>query len=289
VRPRTPVGLVVVLACVGCGRDPVTPQLPSSDIGGEGSVSAPDSSAGVPGTTDLHLIVRLPVIGFVGQEVSGSAMLYPGTYDGPWYLDTEVSWTISDTSIARLDSGMSQTTMGLARSVRVTIVGPGVVTLTASAEGIAGSTVLRAIESDPPLSDQLEIESFTLGESFTGGTRATYVPRATLRSRSGDAVQVFGVQFLIPGLGPIPYCWTLRGVPPGQSFELFRIVHGDYELEIVGERAVGPGTMVIYLFDRAGNPGKVAATATITEGTPAPSIAGNPHPNGWQCDAPWMP
>jgi hypothetical protein len=278
---------VALALATGCTQE--APTGPSPEMRAstpvERAPSAPDSSVADSSPALPSLQVQLPPVGMVGQQLRPTLMALP--YER-LTEQTPVRWTIGDTSVARLDDGATHESMGYSGQPLVTILAAGVVTLTVSALGVTGGAVLRAVASDPGFSDELEIESFVLDEAHDGGLRADYVPRATLRNHSGSAVDVFGVQFMIPGLDPIPYCWTRRTVAPGRSFELFRVAYGDPDLYIAGLRATGPGTIQIYFVGGAGRAGKVVATVPVTPAPLAQERLDDPHPSGWECGPPLM-
>lgn len=273
---------VALAGATGCGRE--TPTGPSTTVDAATSVPGPSVEAASP--DPLRLQVELPPFNMVGYRVRPALLTLPS---GRLSEETLVRWTISDTSVARFDAGATHESMGYHQPF-VTILAPGVVTLTASALGATTGAALWTVAPHPDVSAQLEIESFTLDESYGGGPGAGYTPRATLRNHGATEVVVFGVQFLIPGPDPIPYCWTRRTVMPGQSFELFRMAYGDPDLHIAsGVRAQGPGTIQIFFVDGYGRGGRVEATRAPTPADLAPDRPDDRHRFAWACGAPLTP
>jgi hypothetical protein len=179
-------------------------------------------------------------------------------------------------------------------SALLTFVGEGSTTITASLDGFTAGGELTAI-SDPPLSDALVIESFSMIEfayADPSGPYWHYAPQVVLADQTGSGVDVIGVQFSIADWGDASYCAATRSVDSGASLELFREVHGDYELSFSkqGVRAgSGEATAAIYFVARDGTPGKALAVGPVTPGGFPTTYTGGVISDLWNCTFPYVP
>lgn len=288
-------GVVILLAAIAgaaaCGQDlgtspgPGTTRLPSSTPVGADSSTSEISTISTPYTpsSDAYIDVVLPAAGIVGQELAGEArLLEHGT---PWALNGPVTWKSSDTSVVRFLTGATYTGQNYGSSV-FEVVGAGLVTISVSSEGVSGSALLRTFAEDPPVSDELSIDSFVVVTPDDGG----FAPYMTLRDRTGDGAVVFGIQIVIPGLGNIPYCATNRPVTSGGSLQLFRDMYGDYELAVSGSGWTGgDATAVVYFLDATVSAKKLIATTPIVPAPYPTAYGGSSGGTPWLCGGAWMP
>lgn len=234
----------------------------------------------------------MPTIGVVGQLFLVAAVLHDGTGE-TWYAEGSVEWISSDPSVARV--GLGPTYFGGPGTAELEIVGQGDVTVTVRAEGLSAAGQLMAMD-EPPLSDRLVVDSFSVVElayadSAQGEAKWYYAPVLLLRDRAGSGIDVFGVQFEIPGVGTSPYCTARRPIG-AESVSLFRDVYGDYELTLdrPGYRATGEdATATLYFVDRDGKARKVLANGSVAPGSLPRTYTGGPLTDPWQCGPPWRP
>lgn len=269
---------VVVIA--GCGKDLSTP----TDVTSTAAATDTEAVADTARITTSVKISGLPAIGVIGQEFLLQARLFPG--DVP--PGTPVTWVSSDATVATLREDGSSSSSGW---ISMTIVGQGEATITVSTQGLADSRRLRAIPADPPLSDELAVDSFSVVELSYSDTAAAdmhwhYAPLVVVSDRTGAGVHVYAVRIDIPGIAR-PYCRSIRDVGAGQSRELFREVYGDYELTFdrPGSRATpGDATVTVYFFDGSGNAGKAVATGPVEAGPPfRDTYTGGAITDPWSC------
>jgi hypothetical protein len=172
----------------------------------------------------------------------------------------------------------------------------GSATITATTRGQTISRVLRTIVSDPSLSDDLAVESFSVVEyayrrSGSGDLAYEYAPAVTLRDPTGRGAEVYGVQFDTPGIGTTAFCAARRPIPAGLSIDLFHEIYGDYELSFGGDgrAASGPATAAIYFVNAVGEPGQVRVTGEVSPGSFPTTYSGGVIDDPWYCTSVSLP
>ena len=198
---------------------------------------------------------------------------------GSVLTDRVVSWSSSDTSVARVAAFGAGT-----ESARVFVTRAGTTTITASSEGRSASITLTSIDNIRN-SSALEIVDISLIE-FEYSTREGwfYAPQLRIRGPAGSTgVSVFGVKFTIPGIGTRA-CLTHAQAAAGQTTELFHEVYGDFDVTFdrPGARATSTQSSAVILVKGANDRvGYITVSVPIEPGSLPTTYSGINRFNEW--------
>lgn len=199
----------------------------------DGSAEMPTGLvAPVPATTPPSGLT-FRIRGVPSEMVQGSsAWAAAEAVDAEWnLLESATTWYSTDTNVVAFATPQHPAT-----HVRTRTPGTAEVTARAWALGLTATTTVTVHPRPTQLthadSAPVVISNFRVGE-LTYREEPTFVPLATLRSRSAGTLVLLEMEFIVPGLSSMVPCATNReisrsGVPRALTVESY----GDWELEM---------------------------------------------------------
>jgi hypothetical protein len=209
--------LITAVVLAGCGRPDSTAPATVPDTEPE------PAGARVPPPTQLVLAVS-SLQPFVGAVIDVTARVVDTA--GRAVAPPQVGWSAKPASAVRFDT---QQQLPLGAVARITVLEPGLVEITAAAEGKV-AIVRLVVPALPPETPALVVERFALHRVTDGFDRGYVMPLLTLREPTGrESVELIGMSASVPTAPPLAGCVTSRTWEPGMTADAFGLSYGDPE------------------------------------------------------------
>jgi hypothetical protein len=251
------VGCVALLSVIlGCGGpDAVAPPITSPP--------QPVSPQPVPpGVSGRLIIVATPTIAVPGATLDLRARVLDAV--NRIVPHQRVRWSAVPASAVRFTPLFADSS----ELTRITVVHPGTVQISASADSLVATLTLDIVPA-PPETGALVVERFVMQKFPDGPDRDYYMPQVTLRESSGtQSVELVGVSVSVPTAPALSMCSTSRIWTPGMRADAFGLSYGDPDLGFgpfnEADFPLGPVTVVLILRHADGSLGSIYLSRVMT-------------------------